>query len=193
MRKCQSACRALKFTLLIWALYLRERATAETLNNVLSGLGNIDRPVVFPIHPRTTARMSESDYIYTAENAASITAYKDRPAEYSLIVASETTADSFADAIVDRFKDQQKHVSSITVNPKSKNETDATVDWWDELDARDIGDRVNVERQPAQTGTITTVASVIEGETWTWDADLDLLVFTFYLSPAAHYDGHTYP
>lgn len=141
---------------------------------------------------RCTTRL-ESGYIHTADDATSQSKHGDRPAEYDLILASEDDADTFADTIVDRFATQRKHIAQIVVNPKSKNENDATVDWWAELDARDIGDRVNVERQPAGTGTVTSVASVIEGESWSWNASADQLLFTFYFSPAAFYDSHTYP
>ena len=131
-------------------------------------------------------------YQATSDDTTSQTAHGVRPAVFGAnrgpgaLVAS-ADADSYAAAVTSRFGTQVAQVPSVTVNPKTDGR------WWDTIDQLDIGDRVNVTRQPAQTGTAVTVAQVLEGESWSWSAAADSLVFEFKFSPAAHYDGVTYP
>ena len=138
---------------------------------------------------RATVRLP-TGYTYTAENATSVSAHGVRAASapFDLLLVSETHADAYADAIVDRFGTQRPHVPTVTVLPRRNPSL-----WWPELVTRDIGDRVVIERQPAGVGTVASVASVVEGVRWSWVAGADEYAVTFHLSPAATYDGHTFP
>lgn len=131
---------------------------------------------------RVTVR-TPTGYQVTVTDAASVTAHGLRAVDVSLPFAANSAADDYADLMVRRFKTQRPYITEITVDPDSDPD-----EWWPQLVARDIGDRVTVERQPLGVGSVSSVESIIEGDMWAWTAEQGFAV-TYYFSPAETLGG----
>ena len=122
---------------------------------------------------------------YTHEDAASVAKHGVREAVYSLPFASRAAAQLFAEHVVTRLSTQRAFVSELVVDPKGA----ASAAWWAEITARELGDRIDVVRQPGGVGTVATIPQVLEGRHWAFSAIDEAFEFTLYLSHADAYSG----
>lgn len=114
----------------------------------------------------------------TAQNAVTIAKFGLRHQELKLPFTHSQYATLWAHTWVSRWSHADPYVSQFKVAPDRDPQTD-----WVRVLTTEIGDAVQVVRQPMGIGSKTVTKGVLEGLGFVWAAD-SLPIFTFYVGPA---------
>lgn len=132
------------------------------------------------IYNRATMQRRDGAAV-TVSDAASATQYQRRTfSETGLLYETDAESQYRAERIVAEKKDRHRRVRSITLEPLE--DTDLA---WDQVFAREIGDRITVKWRPLYGGTYSFDSWII-GIRHAFDAAVGRLRTTFSLSPVPY-------